>query len=534
MPTFDLSKLNAPAAAPGFDPAQLPPPTEADLRSERLKKIALATFAKNPGAGDIFSHDYTFGLMRPVGAVAGALGGEVGEYLGGEPASFGERYKATEQAYDENLDQARKNSGALGTVAGVAGSVLSGGPGGVASLPKAIAEGAVTSGIQSAAEAEGGLGDRAKAGAKGAITGAAGSAILGGLFSRFQDNVKVPKETARDIAQGPAPDVLRTQAKNLYKQLDDAGVAYDPTQAGTFLQNVEQTLTSEGYNPKIQTKAAGVVDEFRNRISGNQPITLDALQDLRQQARAAASTADPEDRRIGGLLMSQIDDFIEKQDPALSTSGMDKGAIQQTWKDARSKWRALNISEDLLWKVSKAERRAASTASGANTENPLRQNIRGMLDKAENPRLKSPYNEAETAAMEKVVRGTPTQNALRATGNRFGGSGPLGMSGSSGMGLGAGATLFGSGAVAPETAALLGAGAAAGLWGAGKTARMASSKMAQNNVDDLIRLVTTEGVQSPRVQAIMQGPPTREKLALMQVMDRLTAGGGRQTPQPPY
>jgi hypothetical protein len=502
------------------------------MRMGRLKKVAetamLGTRATKPGAGDILAHDFSWGLMRPAGGLGGALAGELNELLGrSEPATFGERYTAQEQAYDEMLRQARENSGWLGTGAGLVGSVTSGGPGASASasLPKAIAEGTVSSGIQSAAEAEGDLSERAKAGVKGLITGAAGSAILGGLASRFLN-----PRVARDLNRGPSPDVLRTQAKNLFSQLDKAGVAYDPGQAGTLLQGLESELLTAGYNPKIQTKAAAVVDEFRNKISGNQPLSLNALQDLRQQARAAGASIEPEDRRIAGILMGHIDDFVGNSAPALSVSGMGMRDISSIWKDARSKWRALNNTEDLLWNVSKAERRAASTASGANTENVLRQNIRSVLDRAEQPRRMSPYNEAEIAAMEKVVRGTPTQNFLRATGNRLGGSGPLGMAGSGGVGLG-----LGAGAIAlgfdPQTAAQIGTATAPLLWGAGKAARMTSSRMAEENVDDLIRIVANEGIQSPRIQAIMQGPPTRTRLALVQALGRGTAGGGREAAQ---
>jgi hypothetical protein len=58
-----------------------------------------------------------------------------------------------------------------------------------------------------------------------------------------------------------------------------------------------------------------------------------------------------------------------------------------------------------------------------------------------------------------------------------------------------------------------------------------SSKMAEENIDDLIRIVSSEGIQSPRIQAIMQGPPTRARLALVQVLGRGTAGGGRLAAQ---
>lgn len=63
--------------------------------------------------------------------------------------------------------------------------------------------------------------------------------------------------------------------------------------------------------------------------------------------------------------------------------------------------------------IEKAERRAASTGSGGNLDNAIRQNVRGILD---NPRKSRGLTDAERQAAERVVRGGPVQNTLRLAG----------------------------------------------------------------------------------------------------------------------
>src|SRR5690606_29526572 len=80
---------------------------------------------------------------------------------------------------------------------------------------------------------------------------------------------------------------------------------------------------------------------------------------------------------------------------------------------ARSIWTRMKKAETLDNALTKAERRAASTGSGGNADNAMRQNVRALLD---NPRTSRGMSAAERKAAERVVRGTPVQNALRLAG----------------------------------------------------------------------------------------------------------------------
>ena len=472
-------------------------PTEEPVDESRMATVAKALrsgFGGEPGAGEVFGHNATLGLQRPL---TGAMEG-VRSWMGGE--GFTPGYRAGEAAYDEYLNEAREKSGWGGTAAGVAGSLVSGAPRAVAGVPsllRSARDAAVLSGVQGTAEAEGTLPERLVEGGKAAAVGGATGAAIHGATQ--MPGFRARRAAARAEARGTPPDQLRDEARGFYDQLDQAGVAYDGQQAQDLHHDILANIGGAGYNPRIHRDTSAVLDDLAEATAG--PMSLNRLQQVREQAREAASGVDPKERRMAGRVIDEIDRFVASMDPPTGT--MASGEVASTWQNARRLWRAANVAEDVLWKVSKAERRAASTASGGNTENTLRQNIRGMIDKAEQPGRANPYTPDEIAQMNRVVEGTPTQNALRSVGNTFGGSGPLGIAPGAGVGG------FG---MAAGLDPVLSAALSAGSLVLGKGARAASSQMAENQVDELVRLITQQGGPT-NARAAMQGPPTREQLA---------------------
>ena len=105
----------------------IPVKTEDELRRKKLRDMARAAMGE-AGAGDLFGNAFTLGLQKPVSGLAQMAGGEVGEWFGGEPATLGERWGAGTGAYQDFMDEARRNSGWAGTGAELAGGVLAGGP----------------------------------------------------------------------------------------------------------------------------------------------------------------------------------------------------------------------------------------------------------------------------------------------------------------------------------------------------------------------------------------------------------------------
>lgn len=517
--TFDDLVPAAPAA-----------PTPEQQRADRLRKIArtaMDTGSGAPGASDLFGDAFTFGLQKPVAGLAESLGGKVRQLFGGEPQTFGEGYTAGTGAYQERLDEATKNAGWGGTAANVAGSVLAGGP----------ARGAVESGLWPMVKNAAGWGavegaarnaedpvSAAEGAVKGGAAGGATALALGGagkMANEARPSVISTRRAERLANRGTDPAELRQQARSLYRQLDQGGVAYDNNQSTQMVDDLLTDLHHNGYDPQgVHSVLNGVVTRLED-LRG-QPVSLETLQHIREQVGSNAGANEPQVRRIAGRILNGIDGFVTNVDPAMSS--LPAGQVAPMWTEARRLWRTANTAEDIGWRLDKADSRSARTNSGTNIENPIRQNIGAVLDKATQPRRFNPYNAAELEQMRRVVEGTPTRNLLRSVGNRFGGSGPLGAS--SVMG-GSGATMLASLAhgAEPSTAATLAGAAGLGLYGAGKAARMKADRMAQDEADALVRLISTGSLdQAPRL--VQQTVPTRASLARLMAGQSLGRGAG--------
>ena len=280
----------------------------------------------------------------------------------------------------------------------------------------------------------------------GLLTGAAGQLIGKGAEKLY--SMKGGKPPIPEL------DDLQRAKTAAYGAVDNAGVKYAPSQVDELVSGISDEMAAAKLNPMRHPKAASMVQEIQN-IKGSE-MSLSELDQLRQVInRDVSSSADPAERFFGQKMVDNIDEFID------ANGG---GDIMSAARAANSKFRK---AEKLLTVVEKGERRAASTGSGGNVDNAVRQNIRGLLD---NPRQSKFFTPAEKAAMEKVVRGTGGQNALRLAGK-------LSPQGNGLMtALGVGGAMVNPMLGIP---ALLGTGA-----------KMSADAMTRGNVDDLLRLIT--------------------------------------------
>jgi hypothetical protein len=140
--------------------------------------------------------------------------------------------------------------------------------------------------------------------------------------------------------------------------------------------------------------------------------------------------------------MGAVDDFLVnlKQPDLLAGDAQKAAAILQ---DARGNWGAAMRAEDLGVRLTRAERQAAHSGSGSNIDNSIRQKVSAVLDV---PSRSAGYSPEEIAQAEKVVRGTPTGNALRKVGK-------LGVSDGLSLLLHAGAAIPTGGASIPVAVA---------------------------------------------------------------------------------
>lgn len=375
--------------------------------------------------------------------------------------------------------------GVLGTAPLVAAAPAAFGGGTAALGTRAIASGLSGAGIGGADAAVRSGGDFGKA-AEGALAGGAFGAaapyvaagvgrVIGGVADRF-----APREAA------PSIDQLKGSARAAYQRADDAGVQVSQPAFADAVKGIATDLREAGIDRTLHPKATAVLNRLDD-ASGTAP-TLQDLDLLRRVAKGAASSLEPDERRLGKQIVEKLDGFVNGLKPADLIKG-DADTATAALNEARGFWARASKAQRVDDAVEGAERQAASIGSGGNVNNATRQAIRRILD---SPKLSAGYTADEIAQMEEIVRGTGMQNALRLIGKLS----PQGNGLMAALGLGA-------------TAAnpLMAAAPAAGL-----VAKKLADRGTQRGVAQLSEMIRAGEAPAPSLQSL-QAQQNAEALA---------------------
>ena len=292
-------------------------------------------------------------------------------------------------------------------------------------------------------------------------------------------------ETTRMLTRPgiPAPtnDQLRAHADAAYQAADNAGVILSPQSLQRLRGSVDTDLANFGYDPALQPGIAPVLDRIDQ--AGQQNATLKHVDLIRRVAQNAARDGSPSQRAAANQIIDHIDNFLENLQPNDVVTGNAPAAVDAL-STARSLWSRLRKSEMIDQAFYKAENRAASTGTGGNEENAIRQNIRQILD---NPKKARSFSKDERALMERVVRGGPVEYVARILG-KFS---PL------------------SSTLPAAYTAMTGIGASLGTTnpvfaipaGVGLVAKPIAEALARGNVEALSEAVRRGSVHAPRAPA---------------------------------
>ncbi|NQY98865.1 MAG: hypothetical protein HRT82_17060 [Henriciella sp.] len=270
----------------------------------------------------------------------------------------------------------------------------------------------------------------AKQGATDPIALAAGP--MASLLYRGGRQVMTGKATPKSMQPGanaPAIDQIDGMKNEAYQLADELGVTYSPDSFANLIAKVENRLIAEGMDPDLHRKAYANLRRLQARV-GDQPMTMQQIDQLRQLTRrdVVQSSLEAGERRMGMMVIDDIDDFIADGANAMNNGQAGADAIQRA-RSLNSVWRKSQALQDA---VENAQLRSASTGSGGNFENALRQEIRKIY---QNPKKVAGFSEAERAAMRKVIEGDTVQNLLRG----YGKLSPVGSGLMSAIGVGAAA-----------------------------------------------------------------------------------------------
>ncbi|MBS7698603.1 hypothetical protein [Chelatococcus sp. YT9] len=410
------------------------------------------------------------------------VGGKISEAIGIGPTTDERR---------QNTEDARSRAEAAGTIAEIGGAVLPAASLAKAGLstmrlaPQATAAAsallpgglagagglAARSGLM-AAEGAGwgalnalGHGEDVSDGARtGAIAGAAGNVLgegaskaLGAIAGRFNKTPDVP-----------SLDALRAGADDAYRASEKAGVVVKPEAVQRLSSEIKGALAEKGYLPRLQPKVAAVLDELDKVAEGN--VTLKGVDVLRRVANAAKTDVDPSTKMLGGDIVAKIDGFLDNLNLNDVLTGNRTEGVKAL-QEGRKLWSQVRKSEMIDEAMEKAALQAASSGSGANVDNAIRQQFKSILNSKKGRNLTAD----ERAAMMEVVKGGSMQNLLRL----FGKLAPTGVV-STGLSTGIGSLLGGAiGAAAVPVA--------------GMAAKTAADAITPRNVDQLSRIVRSGG-----------------------------------------
>lgn len=252
------------------------------------------------------------------------------------------------------------------------------------------------------------------------IAAAAGPTLSAGY--RLGRGLMTGRVTPSNIPGGggsaPAIDEIEGMKNDAYRLADELGVTYTPDSYQNLIAKIETKLASEGIDPVLHQRATRTLGRLQDRV-GDQPMTMQELDKIRQfvrrdviQSAQAGGTpgANAGEQRLGMMMIDAIDDFIEEGAGAIGSHGQaGSDAIRQA-RSLNSVWRKSQALQDA---VENAQLRAASTGSGGNFENALRQEIRKIY---QNPKKVAGFSEAERKAMKAVIEGDLGQNILRGIG----------------------------------------------------------------------------------------------------------------------
>lgn len=300
------------------------------------------------------------------------------------------------------------------------------------------------------------------------------ASLLGGVAGSGAVSMMTPK-----YAAGPTLGQVKANAAQKWQDVAESDARITQDSSSALATALKARLEKDrANNPLLFPRANATVDDLAAR-----PVsTFGDVEDARRLiGRNVAASAD--EAAVGVGLKKEIDSYLN----GITTNDVTGSNPEQAVADifaARGLTHRSKKAEVILNKEMRGETRAATSGTGGNEVNAIRQNIRAVFDKERDPTLsgkRQGFTPAEMKAMEGIVMGSPMQNVSRALGRLSPTSGALAQM-ATGWGGASGATA----AVMGGSPLLL---APAAVGGIGFWAKALAEKSTRNAIDDLVAMI---------------------------------------------
>lgn len=290
----------------------------------------------------------------------------------------------------------------------------------------------------------------------------------------------------------PEIDDLYAAKDAAYKTVDQLGAKYSQEAVDRLYGDMIRLASESNISPTRHPKAYSMLVDLQDR---NRPHSLTELDQMRQEIRRDLLNGDDAEAHFGQKFIDAIDNFIENAGPS-EISGVTGDTANWAIKTARQANTTLRKSETLQDALNRARLNAASSGSGGNIDNAIRQQLKIILN---NPNKSRGFTKAELEQIDKIIMGdNKLQNTIRL----------IGKLSPSGNGLMA---ALGIGATAANP--LLAAAPAIGL-----AAKSMADRATTGAAENLTRSVRTGGAQPlPRLPG-----PISSRASTMMLQQQLT------------
>jgi hypothetical protein len=220
----------------------------------------------------------------------------------------------------------------------------------------------------------------------------------------------------------PSADDLFTEAGRNFDMMRESGVDYASGAVKDAAAALRTKLEEQGFDAEVAGKTHRILDKLSSPPE-NSVASIKGLHSARKTfGKIAQNYNDPSDQSAASQAIRGLDEFIGTDDPAAVVAGTASDAATPL-NTGNANYAAGSRSDALNGIERAAGLRAAAANSGANSGNSIRQRIASAILK---PQEIAGYSPEELASLEKIVTGTPAQNATRNIGNLLGGGGGLG------------------------------------------------------------------------------------------------------------
>jgi hypothetical protein len=241
-------------------------------------------------------------------------------------------------------------------------------------------------------------------------------AVLGGKVVAGTGNVaRGAVDTAR-MASTPTAAELRATAQRAYRQAENAGVSFTPASVDQFTTDLAQKLRREGFDADLHPRANAALRRIQETAlpgpggAAPAPLTFEDMDILRRVTRAARLSLDPDERRIGRIMTTELDKFALNPPSGAVASG-DQATAAAAIQEARRSWARMSKSNEIEDLVENA--RLSAQGSGGRMDEALRTQFASLARDIKAGRHPG-FTAEEVANIERIAKGESMRFGTRA------------------------------------------------------------------------------------------------------------------------